>query len=151
MKVFFTEANPETDVDAIYMAGTVLKEHQCVDERFIHACLKRETKYPTGLALGAGKAIAMPHGGADFIQQDGVSVLRTKAPIAFGRMEDATQTVPVQLVFNLAISSGKNHLVMLRRLMQLFQNETFLKECMTLRPEKAAAYVGKCLEEAQDD
>lgn len=147
MNVFFSESNAKTDIEAIKDAGQILFYNDCIDYRFTEACLSRETNYPTGLSLNENYAIAMPHGGAEFVKKDSISVVRMTTPVLFGRMEDAQKKVSVNLAFNLAISKGTNHLLMLRQLMKLFQNAEFLTNCMKLEPQKAAVYIKEKLQE----
>lgn len=143
MKVNFNDAgaNVKTYEEAIRFAGNVLIEEERIKPEYIDACIEREVDFPTGLLLLSEKGVAMPHGNSDFVHKDSISVVRTANPVAFGRMEDNSQKVDCNLVFNLALASGDQHLTILRKLIGLFQDDQFITDCLTLKAEDAAALV----------
>ena len=51
MKIYFTEKNVSSDLEAIEVAGSVLVQEGRVMPEFITACTDREKIYPTGLGL----------------------------------------------------------------------------------------------------
>lgn len=146
MKIYFTEADVKSNIEAIQTAGMKLVNNGCVVEEFITACTGREVNYPTGLFLPFEKGVAMPHGESKYVKEDSISVVRTSKPVTFHRMEDVNQTVDTQLVFNLALSSGQKHLQILRKLMQLFQNEEFIDNCLNYDQDKMVSYIETMLE-----
>lgn len=146
MKIYFTEADVKSNIEAVQTAGMKLVNNGCVVKEFIKACTGREENYPTGLFLPFGKGVAMPHGESKFVNEDSISVVRTINPVTFHRMEDVNQTVDTQLIFNLALSSGQKHLQILRKLMQLFQNEEFIDNCLNFDQEKMVSYIETMLE-----
>lgn len=147
MKVYFTEKNVTSDLEVIQIAGEVLVNEDRVMPEFISACTEREKVYPTGLLLPSGQAVAMPHGESKFVKEDSISVVRTQTPIVFKRMEDPEQSAECQLIFNLALASGGKHIVVLRKLMGLFQDETFIENCLQFDESTITNYICKQLEE----
>lgn len=83
----------------------------------------------------------MPHGNSDFVTEDSVSVVRLSEPVVFGLMEDKNQKVGVTLVFNLALSSGKQHIAVLRKVIALFQDDVFIKKCQKNSVEEVASNI----------
>lgn len=147
MKIYFTEKNVSSDLEAIEVAGSVLVQEGRVMPEFITACTDREKIYPTGLGLPSGQAVAMPHGESSFVKEDSISIVRTQTPVVFKRMEDPDQTVKCQLIFNLALATGGKHITVLIKLMGLFQDEMFIQNCMQYDNISLIKYVCEQLEE----
>ena len=131
----------KTYADAITFAGKVLVAKEDIDEGYIDACISRETDFPTGLLFPSGEGIAIPHGNSEFVKKDSISVVRTATPIEFGLMEDKAQKVQCQLIFNLALASGQQHLQILRKLVILFQDETFTNNFKSMNADEAVEYI----------
>lgn len=85
---------------AIDYAGQALLTNNFIKPSFIQACIEREKLYPTGLQFENGKGIAIPHSSSDLVNVSSISILRLANEVEFGRMDDATLTVPCRLVFN---------------------------------------------------
>lgn len=149
MKIFVTDASSDamTYQDAIRLTGEKLVEEGLIDPAYIDACIDRETDFPTGLLLASGEGVAMPHGNSDLVIADSLSVARLPSGVAFGRTEDKDQKVECSLVFNLGLSSGQQHLSILRKLIGLFQNEDFIKNCQTGETEKVQRFIKEQLAE----
>lgn len=111
---------------AIKFAGHNLFKSNMIYPQYIDACIEREKKYPTGLALKNNIGVAIPHGNPKFVKESGISFVRLAQPINFGLMEDSTKQVSCQFVFNLAILQSNQQLAMLRQLMALFRNDDFI-------------------------
>ncbi|MEX2784892.1 PTS sugar transporter subunit IIA [Streptococcus sp. H49] len=123
----------ETVIDyqsAIRFAGEPLLKLNNIKSEYIQACIDREMDFPTGLSLADGQGVAMPHGDSSFVNEDSISVVRLSNPITFGLMEDKKQKVKVALVFNLALSSGEQHIKVLKKVIALFQDESFMKKSL---------------------
>ncbi|KAA9310390.1 PTS sugar transporter subunit IIA [Streptococcus anginosus] len=126
---------------AIRFAGEALLKVNNIKSDYIQACIDREVDFPTGLSLASGQGVAMPHGNSDFVTEDSVSVVRLSEPVVFGLMEDKNQKVGVTLVFNLALSSGKQHMAVLRKVIALFQDDVFIKKCQKNSVEEVASNI----------
>lgn len=92
------------------------------------------------------EGIALPHGDSTYVENDSISLVKTKNAIEFGRMEDNSQKVSCHLIFNLALSSGQNHIQVLRKLITLFQNEQFIKNCYEPNAEETVNYIENLLD-----
>ncbi|CAJ2230838.1 PTS sugar transporter subunit IIA [Companilactobacillus paralimentarius] len=143
LNVFFTEGNNDINIysDAITTAGSVMVKNKAIVSDYINACIDRETDFPTGLLLASGKGVAMPHGNSNFVKENSISIVRLKKAVQFGRMEDKSQKVDCSLIFNLALTSGDNHIKILKTLVLLFQDTDFIKKCETLSAEQLTSYV----------
>ncbi len=132
---------------AINFAGQKLIEKDVITPEYITACIERETDFPTGLELPYEDNVAMPHGNSAFVKKNGVSFVRAKNRIVFGSMEDKNEKVECSFIFNLALSSGEEHLNVLKKLIRLFQNEDFIKLCREETIDNIRGYIGSYLEE----
>ncbi|MGM5693114.1 PTS sugar transporter subunit IIA [Streptococcus suis] len=129
--------------EVIRLAGQPLVKAERILPEYSQACIDREVDFPTGLQLSNGIGLAMPHGHADLVKEDSISILRLKEPVEFGLMEDKSKKVSVSLVFHLALSSGQEHLQVLRKVIRLFQNENFITQCLTDDVDAVASLVEK--------
>ena len=141
MKVYFTQQEVSSNIEAIAVAGKKLLDNNRIYDDFIKACTDREVNYPTGLLLPSNHAVAMPHGESKYVKEDSISIVRTPTPVIFKRMDDPTQNVSCQLVFNLALASGERHIEILRHLMVLLQDQDFINNCLTYDNDKIVDYV----------
>ncbi|WP_025686080.1 PTS sugar transporter subunit IIA [Paenibacillus maysiensis] len=147
LEIYFTEQDAFNDIDAIKKAGEVLVTHNAVKTDFIKACVDREKLFPTGLSLPNGSTIAMPHSNSENVLFNSISIVRTKTPVSFGKMEDPDEKISCNLIFNMALSSGKIHVRMLKKLISLFQQKEFIDNCLTLDQASVPQYVLKKLNE----
>lgn len=125
--------------EAIRLCGKNLVATGNVGEDFIEACVTREVDYPTGLPSEI--PVAIPHGASDSIQENTVCFLRTDAPVRFSRMDDDEVFCDTQLIFNIAVKGGEDHLGFLQQLMGLVMDTESLEQCMTLPIEEVPAYL----------
>jgi PTS system galactitol-specific IIA component len=98
-----------------------------VKQTFIHAIKEREKKFPTGLQT-RDVNVALPHTDAEHVIKSAILVSVLKKPIEFGLMEDNKKRVPVNIVFMLAVHNPENQLLLLQKLVNLFQEEGMLKK-----------------------
>lgn len=149
IKIIVSDAsdNVETYQDAINLAGQKLVEQNIINPEYITACIEREIDFPTGLQLLSGEGVAMPHGNSDLVKTDGISIVRAKNKISFGRMEDRDQKVACSLVFNLALSSGQQHIGVLRKMVGLFQDDAFIQTCQSEYSQDVEVYIAEKLAE----
>ncbi|MGY4690720.1 PTS sugar transporter subunit IIA [Salibacterium sp. K-3] len=102
-----------------------LYQHDLVKESYIQAVIDREKEYATGLPT-KGPAVAIPHTNKEHVRQKTLSIGVLKEPVDFGIMGEEEETVPVELVFMLAMDDEHSQLSMLQQLMKIFQDETQL-------------------------
>lgn len=148
MDFFATEGTTSIDSyqKVIKLAGKPLVDGKLVTQKFIQACIDRETNFPTGLKLSEFLGIAIPHGSSEFVNASAVSFVRLNESVDFGLMEDKSQQVPCKYAFNLALSNGGEHIGILRKLMRLFQDERFIKNINELDIEDIPAFLQEKLE-----
>lgn len=132
-------------LEAIACAGARLLEKSYIQSEYIQACIDREKNYPTGLQMGNGEGIAIPHADYQLVKTDSISIVRFPKGIVFGQMEDAELKVECKILFNLAFSTSDQHLSILRRLFTLFQENSFIENCLALNNEQIREYVEKQL------
>ncbi|EIJ77976.1 putative PTS IIA-like nitrogen-regulatory protein PtsN [Bacillus methanolicus PB1] len=97
-----------------------------VKESFIDAVIEREKTFPTGLPTNR-ISVAIPHTDSEHVNKKAISIAILKEPVKFGVMGEMDADTPVQIVFMLAIDEKDSHLVVLQKLMELFQNEEELQ------------------------
>ncbi|WP_392560065.1 PTS sugar transporter subunit IIA [Orbus mooreae] len=133
---------------AIKCAGNALLVNEDIYQDYIQACIDREQNFPTGLLLGNGVGIAIPHANAELVRNSSISIVRLKNSVAFGLMEDASLSVDCRLVFNLALASGEQHITILRKLVRAFQNDSFITNCSSMSKEELVKMVYELLQNA---
>lgn len=147
--VFFSDAKKKVGSyeEAITLAGEPMLENKSITREYIDACVNRERDFPTGLALEDGRGVAIPHGNSKFVLKNAISIVRVPGGVSFGRMEDKKKKVPCELLFNLALTSGEQHILILRRLVSLFQDMSFIDYCLNNNAQNVQVYVQRSLEE----
>lgn len=111
-----------------------------VKQSFVEAVIQRENEYATGLPTG-DIAVAIPHTDVEHVQQKAISVGILKEPVDFIVMGDDTETVPVKIVFMLAMDEAHSQLKLLQQLMQVFQDQSVLNELISTSDEKQIKYI----------
>ncbi|KYD04369.1 PTS sugar transporter subunit IIA [Geobacillus sp. 44B] len=107
-----------------------LFEKGLVKESFIEAVIEREKNSATGLPTN-GVSVAIPHTDSEHVNKNAISVAILKEPVKFGVMGERSAETPVQIVFMLAINKEDSHLVLLQKLMGIFQNKEELQFLMS--------------------
>lgn len=130
---------------AVRIAGQALLERNYVKPEFIEACIKRESDFPTGLLFSNNNGIAIPHANVEFVNKSSISVVKLSHGVEFGNMEDASLRINCKLIFNLALNSGEEHITILRKLIKLFQDNTFIHQCLVLNNEDTKNYINQSL------
>jgi galactitol PTS system EIIA component len=134
--------------DAITFAGNKLLEKDFITPEYIQACLEREKTYPTGLLMGNGQGIAIPHADYTLVKTNSISIVRFSQGVVFGQMEDADLSVECSIMFNLAFATSDQHMSILRRLFTLFQDISFIESCRNLTTDAVGKYVEEMLSAA---
>lgn len=113
--------------DVLAIVSNKLVELDFASKEFEKALLIREKDYPTGLQL-EGYAAAIPHGGAEFVKKDFISVVTLKNPIVMNRMDNPEETLTVDTLFILGFGSSDLHLTALRQLMGIIQKKETMEQ-----------------------
>lgn len=121
----------ESKEEVICLLAKKLADRKCVSQRYSQLVLQREKEYPTGL-ITKGAVIAIPHAFDPETKGNNIAIGILKTPVGFKHMEDMEETVPVKIVFMLAINGSHEHMEMLKILMQLVRNEELFKKLQNI-------------------
>jgi len=110
--------------DAIALAATPLLSQGCVTEDFIEAAVERERTFPTGLPTKIG--VALPHTEAKYVLKESISIITLRNTIVFAGMGNPKESIPVQIIFLLAINNPEEQLKVLQTIITIIQNEKML-------------------------
>lgn len=133
------EGSAKDSDEAIYMCGKALQKEGIVSEQFAQLCIIREREYPTGLPTEIPTAI--PHASDKDITANCICFLKLDNPVVFKRMDDDTQEIKTDMIFNLAIRDPKEHLKVLQNMMVFLNDAESLKKCKTLEGKKLIKYL----------
>jgi len=123
-----------------------LKSLDLIEDTYLEALVKRESTYPTGL-ITQFLNIALPHTDPEHIKKPFVFGVKLKQPITVKQMGDG-QDMLVENMFFLGIKNPSEQVKLLQLIMNLFMNETFVKEYGAVATESEAfALIKKSLEE----
>ena len=125
--------------EAITMCGEALYKEGLVSEQFGTLCVEREKNYPTGLPTEIPTAI--PHAKDESITQNSVCFLKLDRPVSFKRMDDDTQDVSTDMIFNLAIKDPNEHVQALQNMMGFLNDSEALLKCKSLSDEELIEYL----------
>ncbi|HHY42501.1 MAG TPA: PTS sugar transporter subunit IIA [Thermoanaerobacterales bacterium] len=103
-----------------------------VKKSFINAIKEREKIFPTGLQI-RDVNVALPHTDAEHVMKSVILVSVLKKPIEFNLMEDNQRKVPVSIVFMLAVHNHEDQLLVLQKLVNVFQKEGKLEKIVDAR------------------
>lgn len=112
--------------DAIALAAKPLLAQGCITEDFVEAAVERERTFPTGLPTKIG--VALPHTEAKYVLKESISIVTLKNTIVFAGMGNPKESIPVQIVFLLAINNPEKQLKILQTIITIIQNEKMLKK-----------------------
>lgn len=121
--------NAKNTEDVLKRLGQLLYSHNFVKDTYLKGILEREKVYPTGLP-SRGIPIAIPHTDPIHVKKSQIAVMTLENPVSFSMMGDPEVTLPVQIVFMLAIKDPKQQLQLLKQLMKVFQDEKLLQEIL---------------------
>ena len=93
-----------------------------VEKGFVEAVLAREKQYPTGLPTKI--PVALCHVEAEYVKQTAMAVATLKNPVEFHDMGNPENVLNVEIVFLLTILDPKKQVFYLRKMMDLFKDET---------------------------
>lgn len=112
---------------ALTILANELQKKNVVNGEFLPAILKREEKYPTGLALEGGLGVAIPHTDPDKVEKEQLGFISLKKPVKFRQMGDIDEYVNVSMIFDLCLKSPDKQLNMLKNLMSMFTDTEIMK------------------------
>jgi PTS system galactitol-specific IIA component len=104
-----------------------LVDKKCVEKEFEEALIEREKEFPTGLQLD-GYAVAIPHGGSQYVLKDFISLVTLKNPIKMNRMDNPEEALTVDILFIIGFGKSETHLQCLKQLMGLIQDPKVIED-----------------------
>lgn len=116
--------------EAIELLGRRLEQHGYVKDGYLAAVLTREKAYPTGLPTGE-VGVAIPHADAVHVLAPAIAIGTLAKPVLFRNMAEAEETLPVDLVFLLAVKDPAAQVDVLQRLMAVFADAGLLNALRT--------------------
>lgn len=119
-----------TEADVFEAVAEKLLEAGMVNEGYFHGISKREENFPTGLVT-QHLNIALPHADPEFVKEAFVFICRLQSPVTCRQMGD-NREMEVENLFFLGIKDGKNQVGLLQVFMNLFMNEEFVQEFLTI-------------------
>ena len=103
-------------------------------DSFIQALKDREKVFPTGLPSGreshGSVGVGLPHSDACHVLIPATAVIRLKKPIRFIMMGSNDVVIDARVVFMLLLEEGESQLTMLQKLMDIIQDDDFMKKIM---------------------
>lgn len=124
-ELIFVQKNFKENSDVIKFLSEKLREKGFVKESFCGAVLEREKKYPTGLYLGKVN-VAIPHADIKYVNKPGMAITTLQKPILFKKMDDPTLSIPVHIVFLLALVDPNEYVKFLSNLTRSFSDKSFI-------------------------
>ena len=119
-----------------------------VKESFAQAAIDREKNLPTGLPLAGGINAAIPHTEIEHVIEPALGLVTLTHEVNFQNMVNPQETVPVRMVFVLALEQPKAQIEMLQEIAGVLQNpdlvqrilhaDTFEEVLSELRKQKVA-------------
>lgn len=138
-KYLIIHGDAKDNEEAIILCGNALYQAGLVSKQFGKLCVEREKEYPTGLPTEIPTAI--PHAKDEGITESCICFLKLESPVTFRRMDDDTQDVETDMIFNLAIKDPNEHLKALQNMMEFLNDAEALEKCKVLSDTKLAAYL----------
>lgn len=114
--------------DFFTQAFNILLEKGYVKETFYNGILEREKKYPTGLEMPK-IVIAIPHTDAEHVNEPFIFINKMASNnLEFIQMGTDDYIVNPEFIIILGINDKKNQVGLLAAMMELFDDENFIRE-----------------------
>lgn len=123
----FLNVEGETSTQIITYGAEKLLDAGIVKNTYLPFVLEREAESPTGIPTDIIK-VSLPHTDAEHVNKPGAVFMQLKKPVTFVSMEDLETPLNVELVFQLALTDGKQQIEALKSLMKLFYDTEKLKK-----------------------
>ncbi|MBC3804882.1 PTS sugar transporter subunit IIA [Acetobacterium fimetarium] len=120
--------------EAIALAAEPLLRDGSITEDFIEAAVERERVFPTGLPTKIG--VALPHTEAKYVLKESISIVTLKNTVVFAGMGNPKESIPVNIVFLLAIQDPQKQLGVLQTIVTIIQNEKVLHKIKDAKDPK---------------
>lgn len=131
--------------EVIHAVGEKLFKAGFVKDTFIEAAIQREGQLPTGLPLAGGINAAIPHTEIEHVLKPALGMATLRNEVPFRNMVSPEESVPVRLVFLLALDQPKAQIEMLQEVAGVLQNPDLVEKLIA---QKNFEDVIKTIEEA---
>lgn len=121
-----------TSDEVIQAIGGKLFEAGFVKESFVQAAIVRESTLPTGLPLGGKINAAIPHTEIEHVVKPALGMATLMNEVEFRNMVSPSESVPVRLVFLLALEQPKAQIEMLQEVVGVLQNSDLVERLVSL-------------------
>lgn len=129
-ELIFVHKSFESDKEVISFLSKQLQEKGFVKESFLKAVIEREGEHPTGLYLG-NINVAIPHTDIEYVLKPGLAVATLNKPVVFRKMDEPNKSIPVSIVFLLAILDPQEYVNFLAKLARGFSNSSFVSSLLS--------------------
>jgi PTS system galactitol-specific IIA component len=112
----------DSSEEIIRAISTELYKAGYVKESFAQAAIDREKNLPTGLPLAGGFNAAIPHTEIEHVIKPALGLVTLTQEVNFQNMVNPQESVPVRMVFVLALEQPKAQIEMLQEIASVLQN-----------------------------
>ena len=77
----------------------------------------------------------------EYWKENSICFLKLDAPVVFRRMDDDTESIETDMIFNMAIKDPNEHLQALQSLMQFLNNPEALEKCRNLSDDEVIRFL----------
>ena len=141
-RLVLTGIEAADDMEALDILANKLLEEGIVKSSYIPAVKKREVEFCTGLQF-EDMGIAIPHTDIEHVNVGAIGIGILKEPVMFKSMGMPDVSVPVEMMFMIAIQQPNKQVELLQKLMSIFQTEGRLKKLKACGNAKEAAELFK--------
>lgn len=113
--------------EAISILGELMYKNGYVKVSYVSSAIERERDFATGLPLGSIN-VALPHTDAEHVIQPAIAVGILEEPVTFCTMGNPEKTLPVSVVFLLAIDDSQHQVGMLKSFAEFLQVPELVKQ-----------------------
>lgn len=138
IEVLVLDGDAETLDDAIRFAGSCMCQKGLVQENYAEKCIERERTFSTGLPTEI--PVAIPHTDEKYVNRDCLCFQRMKKPVIAIEI-GGTEPLACSLVVNMGLTGSGTQVTMLSKMMEVFQDETFMKTSLYAPPEEVKRVV----------
>jgi PTS system galactitol-specific IIA component len=122
--------NYDNSEDIIRAIGAELFKAGFVKESFAQAAIDREKNLPTGLPLAGGHNAAIPHTEIEHVIKPALGLVTLTQAVNFQNMVNPQESVPVRMVFVLALEQPKAQIEMLQEIAGVLQNPDLVQRIL---------------------